>query len=1013
MWHSAIGLNGVSRTPASAVKTIIIGDNVVKKLSKLALGVLGAVGYAHITLAESSTALEEVVVTAQRTSESIQDVPIAVTALTGDMLEDKQVITVSDLQMNAPNVSFTNTNFGSNSLSIRGIGRLLTSATGDAGVSVHTNEISIAPNLNTAEFYDMERVEILRGPQGTLYGKNATGGVVNFVTRKPDFDSVNGFLDLEVGDYSNQRVKGAINFPIGDNFAVRIAGMMLERDGYTENLAAGQVGLDGRVLTTDVFGRSLSQEIDGRDQTDWRVTARWDITDNASLWVMYNEYDEDSNRARITNQICVQRSQPTYGCEPDGVGFDTPYNTAKVGPTLAALYGLLPVTPDGTGIFNWPRPAVDLRTMHTDFEPVFENNVKQLSFGFEWDLGNYTLGIVGGDWEGEYFTQMDYFMDVGFELPFNFYRADGAWPIALPNGNATLADPNNPCNILDGSAGLGGPCQTSVLTQDYAFDQSSSEGEGWTYEIKLQSQFDGPFNFLVGYTQFDSESKGDYYVNSNVLNNARPNYYPGFYDNFSAPDGGTFLEGSSVFGEIYYDISDDIKLTIGLRQNDDDKATNSSTVLWNAVDVNFPLSTALAGNALPQLWTRVPTFVAGGAPTPTEQALIDLYSPGADVAGALLTGPQSAERLAIADAVPIGPAPGETRVLTGSPTAFNWKETTGRIGIDWQINDNSMLYAFFSRGYKPGGANPAIPPEFQGSSSFDFDQEDIDSIEIGIKNTLMDGSMILNANIFNYDYTGLQVARIKNNTSLNENIDAKIMGAELEMLWNVTEQFQLDFNYSWLDTEVDGSESVDPTNRTAGNDEDWILLNGFAVLYIAPRAAVEAAAPILNTVGVQLGGVLNSPASLYPDGTPSMVAQGVLAAFGIPFQEGIPTNLDGNQLPNSPEHTIKLGLQYTWPLDMLAGDLTLRWDYYWQDDTYAREFNTKGDEIDSWDQHNMALIYNSTDGKWNARAWVRNIQDEENITGHYLTSDTSGYFRNYFLTEPKIYGLTVRYNFGE
>ena len=79
----------------------------------------------------------------------------------------------------------------------------------------------------------------------------------------------------------------------------------------------------------------------------------------------------------------------------------------------------------------------------------------------------------------------------------------------------------------------------------------------------------------------------------------------------------------------------------------------------------------------------------------------------------------------------------------------------------------------------------------------------------------------------------------------------------------------------------------------------------------------------------------------------------------------------------------------------------------------AREFNTKGDEIDSWDQHNMALIYNSTDGKWNARAWVRNIQDEENITGDYLTSDTSGYFRNYFLTEPKIYGLTVRYNFGE
>lgn len=125
---------------------------------------MAVLGFSNGVLAQSSNAIEEVVVTAQRVSESIQDVPIAVTALTGQMLEDKQVITVSDLQMNAPNVSFTNTNFGGNSLSIRGIGRLLTAATGDAGVSVHTNEISIGPNLSSSEFFDLERVEILRGP---------------------------------------------------------------------------------------------------------------------------------------------------------------------------------------------------------------------------------------------------------------------------------------------------------------------------------------------------------------------------------------------------------------------------------------------------------------------------------------------------------------------------------------------------------------------------------------------------------------------------------------------------------------------------------------------------------------------------------------------------------------------------------------------------------------------------------------------------------------------------------
>jgi len=97
----------------------------------------------------------------------------------------------------------------------------------------------------------------------------------------------------------------------------------------------------------------------------------------------------------------------------------------------------------------------------------------------------------------------------------------------------------------------------------------------------------------------------------------------------------------------------------------------------------------------------------------------------------------------------------------------------------------------------------------------------------------------------------------------------------------------------------------------------------------------------------------------------------------------------------------------------LRGSVTFRYDYYWQDDSYAREFNTKGDEIDSWDQHNASIIYDSADGRWNARAFIRNIADDDNVTGHYLASDTAGFFRNYFLTEPRIYGASVRYNFGE
>ena len=328
------------------------------------------------------------------------------------------------------------------------------------------------------------------------------------------------------------------------------------------------------------------------------------------------------------------------------------------------------------------------------------------------------------------------------------------------------------------------------------------------------------------------------------------------------------------------------------------------------------------------------------------------------------------------------------------------------------MNDNLMLYAFLSRGYKPGGANPAIPPQFQSESKFDFDQEDIDAIEFGAKSTLLDGSMILNANLFIYDYEGLQVARIKNNTSLNENIDAEMIGAEVEVIWQpqAVENLQIDFAYSWLDSEVDAM-SVDPSNRTGG-DPDYVAMNNIAFMYAAPRDALIAALPIIMTAGVGAGAVVPVPGTITEDGIPVIIARPFLDAIGIENVEGIPVDLYGNQLPNAPEHSIHLGASYTWNIAALAGDITVRWDYYWQDDSYAREFNTVGDQIDSWDQHNLSLLYSSTDSKWQAKAFVRNVQDEDNVTGHYLTSDTSGYYRNYFLTEPRIFGFSVKYNFG-
>ncbi len=165
--------------------------------------------------AEGRAAIEEVIVTAQRVAQSIQDVPIAVTALTDDALRDWQIITPSDLQLNAPNLSFSAANFGSSTLSIRGIGRLVVGRSGESGVSSHVNEIAVPSNLESMEFFDLERVEILRGPQGTLFGRNATGGTINLVTKMPSTDGSDGFVDIESGSFNHTRFKGAINVPLG------------------------------------------------------------------------------------------------------------------------------------------------------------------------------------------------------------------------------------------------------------------------------------------------------------------------------------------------------------------------------------------------------------------------------------------------------------------------------------------------------------------------------------------------------------------------------------------------------------------------------------------------------------------------------------------------------------------------------------------------------------------------------------------------------------------------------
>ncbi|HVI99861.1 MAG TPA: TonB-dependent receptor [Sphingomonas sp.] len=180
--------------------------------------------------------LEDIVVTAERREQSLQDVPISATVFNSADLERKGVADVADIQMVAPSVAI-NTYNRSTFINIRGVGIAQSAPTSNPGVAFYLNGALIPHEQFIGQsFYDIESIEVLRGPQGTLTGQNSTGGAVYVRTRAPDFDAFSGYVDATYGNYDHLKLMGALNAPVSDQFAIRVAGIHDERDSFTRNI---------------------------------------------------------------------------------------------------------------------------------------------------------------------------------------------------------------------------------------------------------------------------------------------------------------------------------------------------------------------------------------------------------------------------------------------------------------------------------------------------------------------------------------------------------------------------------------------------------------------------------------------------------------------------------------------------------------------------------------------------------------------------------------------------------
>jgi iron complex outermembrane receptor protein len=303
-----------------------MNNNLWRAIGSAVPVVLGAVGTASTALAQSAVdagfMLEEIVVTARRVEENLQDTPISITALTGVELERRQIFSSEDLHQVAPNLQFTNdtTLAGNNASSIifiRGIGQTDPTSTVDPGVGLYIDDVYMGQSVGgTLQLRDIANVQVLRGPQGTLFGRNTIGGAIVLTTRDPG-DEFGGEYRLGTGSYNMFDTFIGVDIPGSDRFRSRFTFGTLDRDGYVTRVQTGE---------------------DLGDANTYTATGKlvWDHSDVLQLKLLfdYTKSDENGNAfvsAASTETATFQRvASADAGCP----GFGGVWNSLPAVPLI-------------------------------------------------------------------------------------------------------------------------------------------------------------------------------------------------------------------------------------------------------------------------------------------------------------------------------------------------------------------------------------------------------------------------------------------------------------------------------------------------------------------------------------------------------------------------------------------------------------------------------------------------------------------------------------------------------
>ena len=703
----------------------------------------GAAALLSLGLGTSASAegLEEIVVTAQKTEQNVQDVPIAITAFTAASLQAKGITDVAKLSNFSPNVTLdAGTPFSGSdtvlSAFIRGIGQNDFAFNQDPGVGVYVDGVFLARSVGSnTNMLDVDRVEILKGPQGTLFGRNTVGGAISIVTRTPG-DKFMARGEITGGSYDRLDARGTADIPITDQLLTTVSFSRVYRQGYQKRIpfpgsVAGSSGIpdcdaglaagtpcpvvEDSYTTQPAAGYHTSNREGGLDQWSFRGKVVFLANDDLTFTVT-GDYTKIDQPATANTPIAIDTSAAS-----NGLGFLA--NLCLLGAPLGQL-----CTQPRLGLAGVPTPfpAIPaLNAVNVDGNP----NNNRLPYDSRFITGNIDTTYSTGNSFSKLDNYgvagiIDYDINESMHLKSITAYRNMVWDVGMDLDGS-------PLNFL----------QTSFHMPQHEFSQ----------ELQLTgTTFGNRLDYVAGLYYF--KEKGhlhDYVTFPNVI---------------LMIDGPNDLntEAYAGFGHLDIHLTDDLTLIAGGRLTVEHKQFEGHQTDDNG------LSYKISG----------------------------CFPPGAS--SAVIGGPAALNCQQL-----LGfPNPGEPyRYYPAGTKDLRFTDFSPTLGAQYQINDNMMAYVTYSRGYKTGSWTTRLSnPHPTYDDSLHFDPETATTEEIGLKSELFDRRVRMNVAVFHTDYKNIQLnSQIGISPTLVNAGDARMYGFEIESEAQWDNGFSLTGGLGWID----------------------------------------------------------------------------------------------------------------------------------------------------------------------------------------------------------------------